>query len=192
MDRSCADVQRRTIGTILDDIDSVSREEAGTMNSRSSPVSRRLWICLGLLVLVVGVSGQSCAPPPADGGTDTGTDDGTDTDDGTGADGTGTDADADMDANITDVRMVGIAFVPKEVTIQLGQSVRWTNDDAVLHTATSGAPGDADAGAYFDSPLLRDGDTYTFTFKELGTYVYFCRTHPSTPAMVDAIIIVEP
>jgi len=94
---------------------------------------------------------------------------------------------------VTDVSMRGIAFVPKEVTIKAGEGVRWTNFDLVLHTATSGNPGDADAGSVFDTGDVRPGQSSAVvTFDTPGEYIYFCRHHPTTPAMVGAKVIVEP
>jgi plastocyanin len=94
---------------------------------------------------------------------------------------------------VTDVAMRGIAFDPKEVTIKVGEGVRWTNFDLVLHTATSGNPGDADAGSVFDTGDLSSGQSSSVvTFDTAGEYVYFCRHHPTTPAMVGAKVIVVP
>lgn len=81
---------------------------------------------------------------------------------------------------VTDVAMQNLAFAPKAVTITQGDSVRWTNKETspgIDHTATSGNPGDANAGAIFNSPLLHPGESFTFQFNTPGTYVYFCIVH---------------
>ncbi|MFQ5807702.1 MAG: plastocyanin/azurin family copper-binding protein [Phycisphaerae bacterium] len=93
---------------------------------------------------------------------------------------------------ITEVRMEGIAFVPKEVTIRQGGRVRWSNFDAVFHTVTSGNPGDADAGAIWASGLLRSGESFERQFDEVGEFIYFCEVHPFVAAMRDAKVIVVP
>lgn len=93
---------------------------------------------------------------------------------------------------VTDVAMIGMAFVPKEITIRVGESVRWTNNDFVPHTVTSGNPGDADAGSQFDSGLMGRGATFQRQFNAAGEYIYFCLTHPTTPAMRDAKVLVQP
>jgi plastocyanin len=93
------------------------------------------------------------------------------------------------DADAT-VRMQGIAFVPPEVTITQGQTVRWVNNDFVFHTTTSGNPGDADAGSLWDSGFMFRGGSFQRTFNEAGEFVYFCEVHPVQ--MRDARIIVEP
>ena len=50
------------------------------------------------------------------------------------------------------VSMRNIAFDPDEITIEVGQTVRWENDELllVMHTVTSGDPGDVDAGDLFE------------------------------------------
>lgn len=71
-------------------------------------------------------------------------------------------------------------FTPKEVTVQEGTTVVWTNSDTTGHTVTNGNAGDTDTGKIFDSgfPLLDSGKKYQFTFKEKGEYPYFCQVHP--------------
>ncbi len=89
---------------------------------------------------------------------------------------------------VTDVSISNIAFEPATVTIQQGQSVRWTNRDLVPHTASSGNPEDAVAGGVFDSGNLLQGESFTHQFDQAGEFVYFCRVHPLM--MRDAKVIV--
>ncbi len=93
------------------------------------------------------------------------------------------------DPGANEVFMQAIAFNPMEITIQVGESVTWTNQDIVPHTATSGNPGDADLGSIFQSALLFQGQTFTKTFDAAGEFVYFCEVHPGM--MRDAKVIVE-
>ena len=88
-----------------------------------------------------------------------------------------------------EVFMRAIAFDPMEITIQVGESVTWTNQDIVPHTATSGNPGDDALGSIFRSALLFQGGTFTHTCNEAGEFVYFCEVHPGM--MRDAKVIVE-
>jgi plastocyanin len=92
-------------------------------------------------------------------------------------------------AGVTDVDIVNIAFDPMTVTIDQGDSVRWTNRDLVPHTATSGNPEDADAGAIFDSGNLLQGQSFTRQFDDAGEFIYYCRVHPLM--MRDAKVIVR-
>ena len=88
-----------------------------------------------------------------------------------------------------EVFMLAIAFDPPEITIQVGESVTWTNRDIVSHTATSGNSGDQDFGAIFRSEFLLQGGTFTHTFNEAGEFIYFCEVHPVM--MRNAKVIVE-
>jgi plastocyanin len=67
-----------------------------------------------------------------------------------------------------------LAFSPAGASVQVGQSVTWTNRDTVDHTVTSGAPRSPDGR--FDQ-LLHPGESFTFAFTQAGTYSYFCRIH---------------
>jgi plastocyanin len=79
------------------------------------------------------------------------------------------------------VEIADFAFSPDELTIAAGSTVTWTNADPDLpHTATS----DDDV---FDSGNLNEGDDFSFTFEEAGTFSYFCQVHPD----MQATIIVE-
>ncbi len=93
---------------------------------------------------------------------------------------------------VTDVSIVGIAFVPKTVTIRAGERVRWTNLESapIPHTATSGDPDDA-VGEVFVSGTLGSGQSFTIQFDEPGTFEYYCEFHPFVPAMRNALVIVE-
>lgn len=59
------------------------------------------------------------------------------------------------------------------VTVAVGTEVVWTNNDSMDHsvefTADTGIP---------TSPDMAQGDTYSFTFTEPGTYQYICGIHP--------------
>ena len=64
-----------------------------------------------------------------------------------------------------DVRIVRAGFSPASVTINGGDTIRWTNRDTVSHQVV------ADSGA-FVSPVLAPGRTFSFTFRAQGTYRY--------------------
>lgn len=90
-----------------------------------------------------------------------------------------------------DVTVEHVAFAPDVLEIDAGTKVRWTNRDAeVVHTATSGVPGDKGVpGLDNGTPPAPDGTfdgemdgvdaSFSFTFEEPGTYAYFCRVHQS-------------
>jgi plastocyanin len=78
------------------------------------------------------------------------------------------------------VTIADFAFSPPMLTITAGDTVTWTNEDQVVHTATS------TTGA-FDSGDLAQGASFSFTFTTPGTYTYVCTPHPS---MTGQIVVV--
>ena len=107
--------------------------------------------------------------------------------------GSGTDdaTPASAAASAVTIDVEHIAFDPPTLEIPAGTEVTWTNHDTgVVHTATSGIPGDKgvpglDNGTKpkpdgtFDGDMDGDGAEFSFTFDEPGTYAYFCRVHQS-------------
>lgn len=72
------------------------------------------------------------------------------------------------------------AYSPRVLTVAVGTTVTWTNDDGVVHTVTSGES-DGTSGepdGFFDSGDMEEGDTFSFTFDQPGTFEYFCIPHP--------------
>jgi len=63
------------------------------------------------------------------------------------------------------------AYSPNPVTVAVGGSVTWTNNDTVTHTST------ADGGAW-NSGSIGAGGTFTRTFSTAGTFAYHCAIHP--------------
>ncbi len=58
------------------------------------------------------------------------------------------------------------------LTVSVGTTVTWTNDDPeMLHTVT-------DVDGSFDSGFLAAGERFSFTFTEPGEYEYYCLPHP--------------
>jgi plastocyanin len=68
-------------------------------------------------------------------------------------------------------------YIESEVTVSVGATVTWTNDDTAAHTVTSGTPTDGPDGM-FDSSIIMSGATFEYTFEEAGDYDYFCIVHP--------------
>ena len=66
----------------------------------------------------------------------------------------------------------GFAFSPATDTVQAGDTVRWSNQDAVPHTATSRTGG-------FDSGTLESGRDWRYVARTPGTYTYECTLHPT-------------
>lgn len=70
------------------------------------------------------------------------------------------------------VTIAGFAFDPASITVRVGDSVTWRNEDSAPHTAT------ADDGS-FDTGNLGDGASASVTFQQAGTFGYLCTIHPS-------------
>ena len=83
------------------------------------------------------------------------------------------------------VQISGFRFQPPELTVAAGTIVTWTNDDAILHTVTTGTSVKKDDfGNYdlrpdgrIDGTLPDKGQTFSFTFTTPGEYAYFCSRH---------------
>ncbi len=70
------------------------------------------------------------------------------------------------------------AYNPDPVEIPAGGAITWTNRDAAPHTATAR---DRDA---LQSGKLDQGESYSETLDEVGTYEYFCEFHPNMKGTV--------
>jgi plastocyanin len=77
------------------------------------------------------------------------------------------------------VAISGFAFAPASISVAVGTTVTWTNDDAATHTVTA-------AGGTFDSGNLSRGQTFSRTFDAAGTFTYQCSIHPSMTGTVTA------
>ena len=67
-------------------------------------------------------------------------------------------------------------FEPATVTVNVGDTVEWKNDDIVPHTAT--ADGEAQKPV-FDSGTIQTGATWRYLARNKGTYNYICTLHPN-------------
>lgn len=70
------------------------------------------------------------------------------------------------------VDIKNFAFSPATLTVKVGTRVTWTNNDTVSHTVTS------DTGSLLSSPTIAPGQTFSFTFNNVGTTNYHCAIHP--------------
>lgn len=68
-----------------------------------------------------------------------------------------------------DVSVEGFAFVPQNLTVAVGDTVRWTNSDGTTHTATA-------ANGEFNGSMS-GGATFEHTFDTAGEFDYFCSIH---------------
>ncbi len=75
-------------------------------------------------------------------------------------------------ANATNhhISITGLQFVPHGISVNIGDTVTWTNNDAVLHTSTS------DQGVW-NSGTLAQGASFSFRFDNSGRFPYHCAVH---------------
>ena len=86
-------------------------------------------------------------------------------------------------ATVTCVTIQDFSFSSASLTIQVGTTVKWTNNGPTAHTTTS------DAGAWNSGTISAPsgggaygggaaGGSYQFMFAAPGTYGYHCALHP--------------
>lgn len=66
------------------------------------------------------------------------------------------------------------------MVIAVGGKVSWQNEDSAPHTAT------ADDGS-FDTGTLDKGKLKSETFKQAGTFPYYCEIHPTMHGSVEVV-----
>ncbi len=86
--------------------------------------------------------------------------------------------DAENDAGDPAVAIVGFSFEPATISIDVGDTVLWINEDSARHNVTS----DDDV---FASDNLADGESFTHTFDEAGTFDYVCTLHSGMSGTVE-------
>ena len=70
------------------------------------------------------------------------------------------------------VSIINMSFSPATLTVAVGTTVTWTNNDNMTHTVTSDASG-------FDSGNITMGSKYSRVFSAAGTFTYHCTIHPT-------------
>lgn len=75
------------------------------------------------------------------------------------------------------VSIANFAYDPTPVTVAVGDTVTWTNNDGVPHTVT------ANDGT-FQSGTLQPGQSFSFTFTAPGTIDYHCEFHANMSGQV--------
>ena len=78
------------------------------------------------------------------------------------------------------VRIANFTFGPKVVTVHVGQTVTWTNDDDIPHTVVA-------TDKSFHSKVLDTGQSFSFTFTKPGQFAYFCSLHPMMTGKVSVV-----
>jgi amicyanin len=82
-----------------------------------------------------------------------------------------TSADAPAPQGGTAVNITDFKFNPATLTVPVGTTVTWTNQDEEPHTIAA-------KDGSFHSPGMDTHATYSFTFNTPGSYDYICSIHP--------------
>jgi len=114
---------------------------------------------IAIAVVLVGCSSGSTTTTAAPGGTPT---------TGGGAAGGGA---------TVQVNMEGMAFSPQTVTINVGDTVTWTNKDQAPHNAVA-------VDKSWHTSTFSTGESGSVTFTTSGTFPYICTIHPSMTGTV--------
>ncbi|MFW5724889.1 MAG: cupredoxin domain-containing protein [Bacteroidota bacterium] len=77
------------------------------------------------------------------------------------------------------IGMTNDSFVPAALTVEVGSTVTWFNNNSIAHTVTS-------ATNLFDVNL-EPGEEFSFVFPQAGTFEYECLYHPG----MNGVIVVE-
>jgi len=80
------------------------------------------------------------------------------------------------------VMIMNFAFAPQNLTINVGDTITWSNHDSAHHTVTSD-PGSAE----LSSGDLAQDQSYTHTFTTAGTFSYHCDYHPKMLASITVL-----
>lgn len=77
------------------------------------------------------------------------------------------------------VGIVNFTYDPDPLTVAVGDTVTWTNEDDFAHTVTSQDEGPLDSGD------IEGGGTFEATFDTAGTFSYVCAIHPNMSGDVE-------
>ena len=92
-------------------------------------------------------------------------------------------------ATVHIVNQTGTTFVPDNLEVAIGDTVRWVYSGG-SHTVTNGTgASDPQAGVLFDAPLNGANPTFEYVFDgPTGVYSYFCRPH-ETLGMTGQVVV---
>ncbi|MDE1765096.1 MAG: hypothetical protein KGI27_02355 [Thaumarchaeota archaeon] len=71
----------------------------------------------------------------------------------------------------------GVFYSPSVIDIKSGDTITWKNDDTSAHTVSTGRP-DLGVDGRVDSGIMNPGETFSYTFDDVGVYGYYCLIHP--------------
>jgi plastocyanin len=75
-----------------------------------------------------------------------------------------------------EIQIYNMKYTPATLTVKLGTTVKWKNEDGYAHTATS------NDGTTFDTGDISGGATASYVTTTAGTFAYHCTIHGLTMA----------
>ncbi len=75
------------------------------------------------------------------------------------------------------VSIVNFAYDPSPLTVNVGDTITWTNNDGTAHTVTS-------SDGSIQSGTLQSGQSFSYTFTTPGTFDYHCEFHANMNGQV--------
>ena len=141
------------------------------------------WLALILACMALGLVVAGCGSDDDDGG-----DGGASTEEPAGetAESTAEEGSGEGGGGGASVGMKNIQFQPGDLTVDAGETITFTNNEAIPHdVAKTKGP-----GPNFESGPeggMGEGDTYELTLKRAGSYDYVCRVH--APGMAGTITV---
>ena len=91
--------------------------------------------------------------------------------------GAGLTAPRPVSAALISVSISDLTFTPALVTVNLGDTVKWTNNDPIAHTVTA-------LDGSFSSGKIAPGESFSVTFSTAGTFAYKCSIHTTMAGSV--------
>jgi amicyanin len=76
------------------------------------------------------------------------------------------------------IKIDNFSFAPATLTVPVGTTVTWINQDDVPHIVVS------NDGKAFKSPVMDTDQKFTHSFAKAGTYDYYCSIHPKMTGKV--------
>ncbi len=77
------------------------------------------------------------------------------------------------------VEIEGFEFKPEDITIEVGDTITWENNDSATHTATE------DDDAWDTGDISGSGGTGSIVFNSAANWSYYCEYHPSMTGTVN-------
>jgi plastocyanin len=160
--------------------DSVSRRWVIEQQMRSKPLFAAALVALSLGLVACGDSGSDSSSTEAEtapAGQESGSAE------TTAPEGESTESEpapSGEAAKAEKVAIVEFTYQPDPVVVQAGGKVTWQNEDTAPHTAT------ADDESW-DTGTIEKGKIGSETFKEAGTFAYYCEIHPTMRGTVEVV-----